>query len=183
MFASRIRSFALISSAFAFGHLSFAQQPSSIVPGGTVTGHVVCGDTQRPARFAGVRLFGVPKEIVAAPKLDGNADAKQVAALMKAALGSMNLVSTETGLDGGFTANNVAPGDYYVFASVAGYVQPMNIVQAAFDAGADLSKLIPGVPVVHVVAERSVQADRLIAVRRSRAKWSGTMVRRCRTRL
>jgi hypothetical protein len=78
---------------------------------------------------------------------------------MKSAMGSMNMVMTQTGFDGGFTANGVAPGDYYVFGSVAGYVQPKNIVQAAYDAGADLSKPIPGIPMVHVVAERSTQAD------------------------
>jgi hypothetical protein len=156
---AKVPSFALIAALFVFGHPSSAQQPSTATPGGTVTGHVICGDTQRPARFAGVMLFGVPKEVAPAPKLDDNADVSQVAALMKSAMGSMNLVQTQTGMDGGFAVSNVAPGDYYVFASVAGYVQPMNIVQAAFDAGADLSKPIPGVPTVHVAAERSAQAD------------------------
>ncbi len=156
---AKVPSLALIAAMFVFGHPSSAQQPSTATPGGTVTGHVICGDTQRPARFAGVMLFGVPKEAAPVPKLDDDADATQVAALMKATLGSMNLVQTQTGMDGGFTVNNVAPGDYYIFASVAGYVQPMNIVQAAFDAGADLSKAIPGVPIVHVAAERTAQVD------------------------
>ena len=62
-------------------------------------------------------------------------------------------------MEGVFTVNSVAPGDYYVFASVAGYLQPMNIVEAAFDAGADLSKGIPGVPIVHVGAERTSEVD------------------------
>jgi hypothetical protein len=158
MFFARVPSYALIAAVFVFPQSSFAEQAPA-TPGGTVTGHVICGDTQRPARFAGVMLLGVPKNVAPTPKLDENADATQVAALMKATMGSMNLVQTQTGMDGGFTMNNVAPGDYYVFASVAGYVQPMNIVQAAFDAGADLSKPIPGVPIVHVAAERSSQAD------------------------
>jgi hypothetical protein len=117
---AKVPSFALIAATFVFGHPSSAQQPSTATPGGTVTGHVICGDTQRPARFAGVMLFGVPKEVAPAPKLDGNADATQVAALMKATMGSMNMVQTQTGMEGGFTVNNVAPGDYYVFESVAG---------------------------------------------------------------
>jgi hypothetical protein len=156
---AKVPLFALIAGAFVFGHASSAQQPPAAAPGGTVTGHVLCGDTRRPARFAGVMLFGVPKDVLPAPKLDDNADASQVAAAMKSAMGSMNLVQTQTGMDGSFTANNVAPGDYYVFASVAGYVQPTNLVQAALDAGADPSKPIPGVLIVHVAAERTSQAD------------------------
>ena len=56
-------------------------------------------------------------------------------------------------------ASNVAPGDYYVFASVPGYVQPINQVQEAQEAGADLSKPLAGIPIVHVTAERSAAAD------------------------
>jgi hypothetical protein len=159
MSLAKVPSLTLIAATIFFGYSSSAQQPSTATPGGTVTGHVTCSDTQRPARFAGVMLLGVPKDAAAPPKLDDNADATQVAAVMKATMGGMNLVQTQTGMDGGFTANNVAPGDYYVFASVAGYVQPTNIVRAAVDAGADVSKAIPGVPIVHVAAERSAQAD------------------------
>jgi hypothetical protein len=163
MLSPKVPSLVLIGAAFALGNPSSAQQPSAVASGGTVTGHVVCGDTQRPARFAGVMLFGVPTEITAAPKPGAAPDAASLSAVMKATMGSMNMVSTQTGLDGSFTANNVVPGDYYVFATVAGYVPPTNIVQAAFDAGADLSKPIPGVPMVHVVADRSAQADVTIA--------------------
>jgi hypothetical protein len=62
-------------------------------------------------------------------------------------------------MDGSYTAANVAPGDYYVFASVPGYVQPSAMVQAAMDAGADVTKAIPGVPVVHVSGEGGGSAD------------------------
>lgn len=154
--------FSLIAGAVVFGPSCFAQQALETAPGGIVTGHVTCSDTQRPARFAQVMLFGVPKEVTSAPKLDAGADSTQIAAAIKAGFGQLsklNMVQTQTGIDGGFSAAGVAPGDYYVFGSVAGYVQPKNIVQAAYDAGADLSKPIPGVPIVHVVAERSTQAD------------------------
>jgi hypothetical protein len=105
-------------------------------------------------------LFGVPKAIAPEqPKIGANSDPAQIAAAIKARRGNMNVVMTQTGLDGSFVASGVAPGDYYVFGSVAGYVQPRNIVQAAFDAGADLSKPISGVPIVHVASERSSQAD------------------------
>jgi hypothetical protein len=152
-------SFVLFAAAFVCGRPCSAQQPSPTAPGGTVTGHVSCGDTQRPARFAQVMLFGVPKEITPTPKPNVSPDAAQIKTAMSKATGGLNMVLAQTGLDGGFTVTGVAPGDYYVFGSVAGYVQPMNVVQAAYDAGADLSKPIPGVPMVHVAAERTTQAD------------------------
>jgi hypothetical protein len=123
---------------------------------GSVSGHVTCGDTQRPARFAGVMLLGVPK---GGPQTPSNADAATIKAVMNSAMDSINVVQTQTGMDGSYTAANVALGDYYVFASVPGYVQPAAMVQAAIDAGADVSKAIPGVPVVHVSADGGGSAD------------------------
>jgi hypothetical protein len=138
-----------------------AQQPAP--PSGTVSGHVTCGDTQRPARFASVLLFGVPASVTAAPApLDNAKDEAQVAAAMKAsmaALSSTNFLQIQTDAEGAFRATGVAPGDYYVFASVPGYVQPMNIVKAAIEGGADPQKPLPGVPVVHVAAARESLAD------------------------
>jgi hypothetical protein len=77
-------------------------------------------------------------------------------------------VQTQTDEDGAFSATGVAPGDYYVFASVPGYVQPVNLVKAAMEAGADPQKPLPGVPMVHVSAAReslaSISIDRGAAV-------------------
>ena len=152
----RLLCFALVCAAPFAG----AQQPTTPPPSGTVTGHVTCGDTQRPARFAQVMLFAVPT--TAAAPMDPNAkmDDAAIAAAMKSAMSGMNnMVMTQTGLDGSYSAASVAPGDYYVFATVAGYVQPNAMVQAALDAGADPKKPIPGIPMVHVVADRSVSSD------------------------
>jgi hypothetical protein len=44
-------------------------------------------------------------------------------------------------------------------ASVGGYVQPHELLQAAYDAGEDLTKGVSGVPMVHVSAEHSVNAE------------------------
>ncbi len=145
-----------VAMAIAVPTAAIAQQPATGM--GTVTGHVTCGDTQRPARFAQVMLFGVPKDLAPPPDPSRTPDAAQIKAAMQT-MGGMNLVQTQTGIDGSFTAANVAPGDYYVFASVPGYVQPASMVQAAHDAGADLSKPLPGVPMVHVSADRSVSSD------------------------
>ena len=125
-----------------------------------MTGHITCGDTQRPARFAQVMLFGVPTTTTAALDPNAKPDNAAIAAAMKSAMGGMSsLVFTQTSVDGSYLAANVAPGDYYVFATIPGYVQPTALVQAAADAGADLTKPIPGLPLVHVTADRSASAD------------------------
>ena len=152
-----------------------AQQPAPL--GGTVTGHVTLSDTQRPARFATVLLFEVPATVTpaSAPAADAKDDAQALAAL-KAGLAAFNgasLVQTETDEEGAFTAAGVAPGDYYVFAAVPGYLQPVNQVKAALEAGADPAKPLPGVLVVHVAAARESTAD--VAIDRG-AAVSGRVV-------
>ncbi len=71
---------------------------------GTVTGHILCSDTQRPARLAEVRL--VPAGITAAP-------AKSNALEDDAALGG-RLPPVQTDMSGAFTVHNVHPGTYYL---------------------------------------------------------------------
>jgi len=141
---------------------ALGQQPASAAGTGTVNGHVTCGDTQRPARFAHVVLFGVPAQVTTTPKLDPSADANaQAAAIAEAmkAIGKTNMVQTQTGTDGAYTATDVAPGDYYVFAAASGYISPLNQVQSLMDGGADVKKPLPGVQVVHVAAEHTAMAD------------------------
>ncbi|HEV2577714.1 MAG TPA: carboxypeptidase regulatory-like domain-containing protein [Acidobacteriaceae bacterium] len=128
---------------------------------GTVTGHVFCQDTQKPARFAQVTLLAVPPAVTAMPKLDGT-DTKTIEAFRKSmndAMSSTTFVMTETGLDGSFAAEDLAPGDYFVMASVGGYIQPHELLQAAYDAGEDLTKGVTGVPTVSVSADHSVNAE------------------------
>jgi hypothetical protein len=125
---------------------------------GTVSGHVVCADTQRPARFATIMLLGVPLG-TPAPKPDPKATSAQQMAAMRSSMNSMKLVQTQTDIDGAFIAPTVNPGDYYVFASVPGYIQPKNLVEVAIAAGADPHKSIPGVPQIHVTADHASQAD------------------------
>lgn len=132
-----------------------ARAQASQQPMGTVTGHVICQDTQKPARFANVLLFNVPTAI--APRVTPNPmDSNATQAAFKAqmdAVNAMTVVQAQTALDGSFAAPDVPPGDYYAMAGVPGYVQPRNIVQAAYDAGEDLTRAISGVPIVHVTAD------------------------------
>jgi hypothetical protein len=128
----------------------------------TVSGHVIAGDTQRPARFAHVILFGIPAEVTATKKPDPDAGMEAQIAAMTAAmasLGKTQMVQLQTGTDGSFTATDVAPGDYYVFATAAGYITPLARVQALFQAGANPKERLPGVPTLHVAAQHPASVD------------------------
>jgi hypothetical protein len=72
---------------------------------GTVTGTVTCADTGKPARFATVELLPSPNS----PTGEGAPGEE----------------SAETDLDGKFKIEAVAPGDYFVFATLDGYLNPM----------------------------------------------------------
>ncbi len=132
--------------------------PVSATGTGTVTGHVVCADTERPARFAGVMLFGIPKEVTLNQAEPNPNDMAAMKATFKTSMNA-NLVQGQTGLDGSFALSDVPPGDYYAFSSVAGYVQPAAVVQAAYAAGADPKKPLPGVAVVHVAADHTSDVE------------------------
>jgi hypothetical protein len=69
---------------------------------GTVMGHVYCADTQKPARFANVRLQSLDSQI-----------------------GRFGGGFATTGSDGSFRITGVAPGDYYADVMMPGYIQPL----------------------------------------------------------
>lgn len=85
-------------------------QRSEIAATGTVTGHVICADTNGPARIAHVVLQ--PVVDIASPSKTGDRP-RQISA-----------AATATLLDGSFTLPNIAPGDYYVFVEKLGYLSP-----------------------------------------------------------
>jgi hypothetical protein len=105
-----------------------------------------------------VVLFSVPAEISQPAKADAPPNNTRYMEAFKAYT-AMTLMQSQTDVNGNFFASGVAPGDYYVFASVSGYVQPKNIMLAAYEAGADLRKPVRGIPIVHVVSERPSQVD------------------------
>jgi hypothetical protein len=69
---------------------------------GTVSGHVYCADTQKPARFANIRLQSVDSQ---GGRFGGG--------------------FATTGSDGSFRITGVTPGDYYADVMMPGYVQPV----------------------------------------------------------
>jgi hypothetical protein len=106
-------------------------------PTGQVTGTVIAGDTQQPARFVQVTLIST-----AAASNNGD-DAARV-------FGGMSSARTE--VDGTFLATGVAPGDYYVMAWAPGYMPERAILQTGVNAGTDPASLLAQIPVVHVMA-------------------------------
>ena len=108
-------------------------------PTGTVTGRIICNDTQRPARFADVTLIAVPSGTDTRGRFGGQR------------------AGARTDLDGIFTAANVAAGDYYATATATGYISQNNVVQAGLspNASPDALAALAALPVVHVSAGTS----------------------------
>ena len=116
--------------------VNFGQQANS-GPTGSVSGRVVLGDTQLPARFAQVVL--IPVENV-------ETDARPGGGFRGLGAGGQG----HTDLDGQFTINGVAAGDYYVAGQVTGYISQTAILQARAAEGADAQGLLNSLPVAHV---------------------------------
>jgi hypothetical protein len=75
---------------------------------GSVSGHVYCADTQKPARFASVHLrMAAPGSLTSGRRF-----------------GQGTSFAT-TGADGSFSVSNLEPGDYLVDASLPGYLRPL----------------------------------------------------------
>ena len=108
-----------------------AQNPAAEAPpqaqniGYPVTGRVICADTQRSARFANVTL------ISAAQDDEGG--------------GRGGRASGRTDLDGNFLIPNVTPGDYYVTAQLAGYINDAPLIQTALQ-NSQSSPNTPSIP-------------------------------------
>ncbi len=86
------------------------QPPKAPIAHGSITGHVLCGDTRTPAR--GARLIILPmSQFEAQTKGTGIAAGPGLAV---------------AGLDGGFFVPNLPAGEYAVFAMMAGYMTPVD---------------------------------------------------------
>jgi hypothetical protein len=128
---------------------ALAQQRVPAPAMGTVTGQVMCADTQRPARFAQVVLIN---KVTLSP-VSGLTSPANIAS--EAKLISANGV---TGLDGKFVVQQVLPGDYYVVATAAGYVVPLGTTTDG-KITQHVDEVMRDVPLVHVAAEAIAQAN------------------------
>lgn len=110
---------------------------------GRVAGQVTCADTNAPARFALVALEPVPPEKTAeskGPKRDEQPAQRADTTAM-------------TDLEGHFALEKIPPGRYYVFGSLAGYVNPLALFNKAQlkELSAETRKqLAAAVPVIDV---------------------------------
>jgi len=142
-------SLSVFTASAALGQSS-ASQPSAL---GRVTGHVICTDTHLQAKFAQVILIGVPSRHIAV-------DSKvSVATPEKAVLEQMNMVRSQSELDGSYSIDKVPAGDYYVFAWSPGYRQPFGMVKQALQSNPENYDSLPGISKVHVSNNESVSAD------------------------
>lgn len=118
-----------------------APQNSNAQPsGGVLTGHVVCEDTQRAARFARVNLM---------PVRQGNEGGQErFGGPMRGQQGGF----ARTDVDGNFRIVNVSPGDYYVQASLVGYLSLRQVVTEEVVAGMAPADILARLPIVHVDA-------------------------------
>ncbi len=118
--------------ALALQTVAAAQpQPPTQVIGYTVSGRVLCADTQHPARFAQVTLVPATN--------GGDGDRGRMAV-------------GRTDLDGRFTINNVPPGDYFATADLTGYMDNAPAVRNALREGSAAPDAIATVPRVQVSA-------------------------------
>jgi hypothetical protein len=116
---------------------------------GSVTGHVVCGDTRSPAR--GARVMLLPAAIF-------NRKGQQ-------SEGNLQPLMSVTGLDGSFFVPHVAPGEYFVAVFAAGYLSPLDgIAATSGEMGADAEKAIgeqlrANAPIANVTGTDSARID------------------------
>ena len=145
---SFVKSISIAALLFALAHpVSMSAQQSPYVVGATVSGHVICADTNAPARFAKVFLKStVPdhtgedfvknlQNMAKATKGDPATPPKpmtdeQKRSLAAAARGmnrAADMMNASTvGLDGAYSFAGIQPGTYYVHATVAGYIDPFS---------------------------------------------------------
>ena len=91
---------------------SSAPRPEDL---GTVTGHITCADTQRPARLAEVRLVSVRDPTIYSLGY-------QIPTVGSGVTG----LAAHTDLAGGYTIAEVPPGQYYLRVDLPGYATPIS---------------------------------------------------------
>jgi hypothetical protein len=136
---------------------------------GVITGYVMCGDTQAPARLASVLIIPIPVS-----DADGKAAAGPVPnSALFATLRSHE--AAKTNLSGEYSLADISPGSYFVLAELDGYLSP--VWQVDEDDLKDMTpetikKVTALLPEVQVEAGKTVHAD--ITLERG-ASISGTV--------
>jgi hypothetical protein len=158
-----------------------AQTTNNYVNGSTVSGHVLCADTNAPARFAKVLLKSSTPDHAGEDMMNSmlsniqkaaekSGDAKPLTPDRKAAMATaargMNQVTdmlsaTTVGLDGAYSFAGVKPGTYYVHAILPGYIDPVSQFSDEDFASTDpaVRARIAQLPTITVTGTDSAHAD------------------------
>jgi hypothetical protein len=161
--------FVLSSAALASSCLPAAAQEQATPQAAppiytTVSGHVTCGDTGHPARFATVLL--IPEKPQPTQTSDW-ANVKNEKDMAKLLAKSMSETRKGTGLsavsaiDGSFQMPKVPAGTYYVAAELKGYLSPLSALSTGerMSGGADAVKKIQAQAEKIVVQDAPVRVD------------------------
>jgi hypothetical protein len=161
--------FVLSSSALAFSCLAAAAQEEAApqtAPAAytTVSGHVTCGDTNHPARFAAVLLIPEKPQPTQTPDWSSVKNEKDMAKVL-----AKNMSETRKGtglsavstIDGSFEMPKVPAGIYYVAAELRGYLSPLSALSTGerMSGGADAVKKIQAQAEKIVVQDAPVRVD------------------------
>jgi hypothetical protein len=138
------------------------QTPPS--PSAAVSGRVICGDTNHPARFAAVLL--IPEKPQPTETSDW-ANVKNEKDLAKHLAKNLSQSRKGTGLsavsaiDGSFEMPKVPPGTYYVVAELKGYLSPLSALSTGerMSGGADAVKKVQAQAEKIVVQDAAVRVD------------------------
>jgi hypothetical protein len=158
-----------------------AQQTPYVV-GSTVSGHVICEDTNAPARFAKVLLKSTAPSHAGEDMMKSITDSltkstgksatppkpqtdDQKKALVAASRGMDQVTdmlnSSTVGLDGSYSFAGVKPGTYYIHAIYPGYIDPFSQFTDEDFASTDpaIRARIAQVPTITVTGTDSAHAD------------------------
>jgi hypothetical protein len=110
---------------------------------GSVTGRVYCADSQKPARFANIRLQPIEGQ--------------------EGIFGGRGGFAT-TGSDGSFRITGVSPGEYYIDVMMPGYIQPLRGMLSSLEnlAPEDRDRITAQLTPVNVAANQSANVQVMI---------------------
>ena len=184
-----LAAFSLVLPLFAQMSAQMPAQQTPAVVGSTVTGRVLCSDTNAPARFAkvvlqpttpghaGEDLIKNLQSFMQKAAAKSGDPAKPMSAQQKQAItaaeSGMNhmfdmMNASTVGLDGRFSFAGVKPGAYYVHAIYPGYIDPLSQFSDADFASADpamrakIAQTTAQTPIVTVNGTNSAHVDLLL---------------------
>jgi hypothetical protein len=175
-----------LPAIFTLPALTVSAQQSPYVVGSTLTGHVICGDTNAPARFAKVFLKsttpdhtgedfmkrleenmqkaaaknGAPAKPIPPPTEEQQRARAAAARSMSQATDMLN--ASTVGLDGAYSFAGIKPGTYYVHAVYSGYIDPFDeFAPEELDSTdpAVHARILARVPTITVTGTDAARAD------------------------